>query len=90
MPCTSARRARAVAVGLLSVALLGCGAGTDGPDPDPTPPSTSVPEASLRHPLGSGSLDTEPFALREALLAEVRAAGGLTSRVSGPDRKSVV
>ncbi len=90
------RRHRPVSAPLVGVlaasalwALVACGSGSDrSAAPSPAPPTAapaapSVP-ASLAHPLGSGALRTDTFALREALLEEVRAAGGLSTVVSGP------
>jgi hypothetical protein len=82
---------RTAVVGMLILAagpalgLTGCGAETSSAEGDqrPAASSTFAGVATLGNPLGSGTITADAYAVRDALVEQVRAAGGARVEVTG-------
>lgn len=79
------RGRRAVVGVLLALGLTACGSeATDSEDDQPSS-TTSTPAgvATLGNPLGTGSIDADAYAVRDALVEQVRTDGGARIQVTG-------
>lgn len=72
-------------IAVAAVLILGC----EGDDSAPADSGAARP-ASLDHPLGAGTLDTDAVAVRDALVEEIRAAGGVRALVTGGPHETTV